>query len=355
MNVPGLVTALSVKGVRTLSSSGYRQNLGGLAPLEMKTETSFDIASLTKIIVTTNLIMIMVDEGSIKLTDQIREFFPAWNTLEKQDITIKHLLEHRSGLIPWRPLYISCSNQEKAHSQISKLPLINQINSRRIYSDLGFMILGFLIEKIYQADLSTIFKNIFVDKLGFIDTQYSSPVSMDNVAATSIGDKIEYEMVSSGFPYLVPEKVQDFQSWRSEPLAGQVNDGNAFQLFGGVSGHAGLFSTARDLMGICEIYLASFKSDNIFKQSTVLSFSKPGLDPMQGLGFRNWRISTEMGEQIVYGHTGFTGVGLGFIPGLDFAALMLTNRLHTMEEAVKTEDVWLPFLESSLRRLIHEI
>ena len=121
-------------------------------------------------------------------------------------------------------------------------------------------------------------------------------------------------------------------------------------MFNGTSSHAGLFSDATDLLNLTGIYLDAFDEDRVFKSKTLRGFLEVGLDPMQCMGFRTWPITTKDGEVMIYGHTGFTGVAFGFSPQLNFSAVMLTNRLHTQSEIIKTDDMWIPFLESSLLR-----
>jgi CubicO group peptidase (beta-lactamase class C family) len=198
--------------------------------------------------------------------------------------------------------------------------------------------------------VAEIFENNLKGIMGLKNTQFSTPTNSDNVAATSFGDSYEMNMISTGIPYQVSEKVDEFSNWRHHILDGEINDGNAFHLFNGTSSHAGLFSDATDLLNLAGIYLDAFNDDRVFKSKTLRGFLEVGLDPMQCMGFRTWPITTKDGEVIIYGHTGFTGVAFGFSPQLNFSAVMLTNRLHTQSEIIKTDDMWIPFLESSLLR-----
>jgi len=159
-------------------------------------------------------------------------------------------------------------------------------------------------------------------------------------------------MISSGIPYKVPEVIEEFSNWRSHILSGEINDGNTFHLFNGISSHAGLFSDATDLINLSRYYLDAFDQDNVFSSKTLRLFLERSSDPMQCVGFRTWTIPTKNGDVLMYGHTGFTGVAFGFSPELDFSAVMLTNRLHSQEELVKTEELWIPFLENSLSKIM---
>ena len=349
MQPPGLVSATTINGIRNFSSQGLRRSLDIPAPLPMSVETSFDIASITKILFTTNLFMYLVDRSEIQISDPVCRYLPQWNTSEKSQITVEHLLNHRSGLEPWRPLYINCDSPLDAHHWIASHPLTREVNATRIYSDLGFITLGAVLEEIFQKDLVSLLNEVLKPIFPFAHSQFAKPIDLANVAATSRGDIVEYTMVKTGDPYSIPERVDGFRNWRKNVLVGEVNDGNSFHLFSGASSHAGIFSTAEDLIQMCEIYLNSFSDNGLFKSSTIKQFCSPSIDPIQNLGFRNWYVQTAKGVEHVIGHTGFTGAAIGFVPDLNFGAVLLSNRLHTDEIPVKTEDVWLPFLENSLR------
>lgn len=349
MNLPGIVTSAISKGSIVSTVEGSRQIIEGES-LPMNIETIFDVASLTKIIFTTNAFMLLVDAEMVDLEDSVSRFLPEWNTSEKSGITISHLLSHRSGLEQWKPFYITSSDETEVLQKITSMPLKFPINVSRNYTDLGFMVLGIIAKKVFGKDYEKILNDEIKSRISIPNTSFSKPVNFSNVAATSKGDAYEFEMVSTGIPYPVQEKAETFTRWRKHYLMGEINDGNSFHVFGGFAGHAGVFSNAPDILKLCKTYLDSYSINGVFKSVTLRKFLQPGLDPMQGLGFRNWIIQTEAGAQTVYGHTGFTGTAFGFIPEEDFAAVMLTNRLHTSEKAVKTEDLWLPFLESSLER-----
>ncbi len=350
MNHVGRVVATSKNGIHEITALGSRVEIGVDKPLPVMDETIFDLASITKILATTNLIMNLVDQKIVNVTDPVCRYLPGWNSSEKSKIRIHHLLSHRSGLPPWRPLYINHMDKSEAFSAIEKLALDTRIDSVRSYSDLGFMVLGQIIETLYQEGLELVFASKLKGILNLNRTSFAIPLEMTNVAGSSIGDIHEFNMVASGNPYPVSEKVSDFVRWRKHVLVGEVNDGNAYHIFNGVSGHAGLFSTAKDILKVCEIYLQSYKDDSFFKRNTIRDFTEPGRDSLQGLGFRNWKILVDGREHLVFGHTGFTGVSFGFIPEIEFSLVMLTNRLHTYGEPIKTEELWLSCLNDSLSR-----
>lgn len=348
----GSVAAWEFQGEITTSIEGNRRSIGSESIESMDYKTSFDVASLTKIIFTTNMMMRSIDRGMLTVNDCVGRFIPDWNDFGKDKITIKQLLEHQSGLQPWLPLYIRSKSQGQALKRIAQSQLICEPGTKRVYSDLGYIILGQILSNVYALDLTEIFETDLKPVLGLNATQFALPINPINVAATSLGDNYELNMVSSGAPYPVSEKADEFSHWRTHFLQGEVNDGNAYHLFNGASSHAGIFTDCNDILKICRIYLNTYQQDEEFKKQTLKEFLIIGSDPMQCLGFRTWMVPTPKGEVIIYGHTGFTGVAFGFSPELNFAAVMLTNKLHTNEEIVKTDDLWIPFLVSSLSKIM---
>jgi hypothetical protein len=350
MKTWGAVYASNFQGETITSLAGNRRSIDCDTPQKVDLQTQFDVASLTKIVFTTNMVMLAVDQGLLKVDDPVRRYLPAWGSADKERISIRDLLEHQSGLQPWLPLYVRSKSSAEAYEVIVKSKLACEPRKKRIYSDLGFIVLGQILSTIYKSTVAEIFDNNLKGIMGLKNTQFSAPTNSDNVAATSFGDSYEMNMISTGIPYQVSEKVDEFSNWRHHILDGEINDGNAFHLFNGTSSHAGLFSDATDLLNLAGIYLDAFNDDRVFKSKTLRGFLEVGLDPMQCMGFRTWPITTKDGEVIIYGHTGFTGVAFGFSPQLNFSAVMLTNRLHTQSEIIKTDDMWIPFLESSLLR-----
>jgi len=348
----GAVFATSFQGKISNSSQGYRRSLDCEAPEKMDFQTQFDVASLTKIIFTTNMLMLSVDRNLLNIEDPVHKYLPGWKVADKDKITVRNLLEHQSGLQPWLPLYVRSKTADDAFDVIAQSPLIGQPGEKRVYSDLGFIVLGQILKSIYGSSLEEIFEKELKPELNLTSTQFARPARHDNVAATSVGDSYEMNMISSGIPYDVPEVIEEFDNWRSHILSGEINDGNAFHLFNGISSHAGLFSDATDLINLTRTYLDSFHQDNVFSSNTLHLFLEISSDPMQCVGFRSWTVPTKKSNVLMYGHTGFTGVAFGFSPELDFSAVMLTNRLHSQEELVKTEEQWIPFLESSLSKIL---
>jgi CubicO group peptidase (beta-lactamase class C family) len=340
--VPGYLFATTKKGIRSYSANGARQCFGIAEELPVTVNTKFDLASLTKIVGTTASLLHLIELGELQVTDLACKYLESWQGTDKSEITIAELLSHQSGLAEWRPLYFTDDLQENVAKQISRIPLTYPRNSGRRYSDLGFISLGEIVKAITKKDLPTAFAELVFNPLGMHNTSFA-PVTGE-IAATSLGDWYEKNMVATNTPYKVDLKVSAFSNWREEYLVGQANDGNSFHRLGGIAGHAGLFSTAEDLLIFAEAIVA-----NKWQAHNFLAVQG---DPMQGLGFRNWRTPTRTGEEIFWGHTGFTGIALGIAPDHQSAALLLTNRLHAKGEATPTEELWQPFLQDFCAQIV---
>jgi CubicO group peptidase (beta-lactamase class C family) len=325
----GKIVASSIDGVRTIEREGLRNE-----DLPVTDNTACDLGSVTKIVATTSILMKIIEKQMISIDDEVAKFLPEWDRYPKV-VTLRDLLEHQSGLTEWRPLYISQKSADSARQVIANKGYKH--SSGRHYSDLGFITLGNVICQALTTDLESAFNEWVSTPLGLASTQFAKPVDSTNVFASSYGDHAEMEMLRSQIPYPTSEKLEDFSRWRSEVLQGEVNDGNTFHLYGGVSGHAGLFSTAADLLNYGEEILKSLKGEGYFDQNVLSTFLTVGRDPMQGLGFRNW---IHHGDIEYWGHTGFPGVTLGFSPHQERVVVLLTNRLLTREAPEKTEEIF---------------
>lgn len=350
--VPGLVLGLSIEGKREVSAHGSRQVFGVESPLAMGTHTSFDLGSITKILGTTAALMHLVDSGTISVDDRVKKFLPTWEGTDKDQIVLRDLLRHRSGLWEWRPLYIHSQDPTEALQIIAQTPLRYPVDEGRHYSDFGFITLGQVLSKVAGQGLSESIVNLVLKPLHLNSTHFATPVSPESVAATSFGDSIEKEMVTSKTPYPVPEEAGDFENWRNHILVGEVNDGNAFHVFGGTSGHAGLFSTADDLLTFGETMNTSFREGGPYSKEITREFLANGPDVGQQLGFRSWTDTDRGVTCVFFGHTGFPGTVVAFSPSHECVIVLMTNRLHVEGLAIPTEILWQPFM-SSIHKKLH--
>jgi CubicO group peptidase (beta-lactamase class C family) len=349
---PGLVFALSVKGEREIVSMGSRQIFEVESPLPMTADTCFDLGSITKVFATTAALMRAIENKEISLSDKASRFLSGWSRTDKAEITIRDLLLHRSGLWEWRPLYINVQDPAEVVDHIAIMPLRYPVNQGRHYSDLGFISLGQILTSIAGEKLGvTITQSVFAP-LNIERTQFAHPTEKKFVAATSLGDSIEKKMVESKVPYPVPDDAGKFKRWRDRLLVGEVNDGNSYHLFDGVSGHAGLFAPAEDLVIFGEALISSAKGTGLFSPTIANEFLTDGPDEGQCLGFRSWSDTAGRCMADFVGHTGFPGTVLALLPSHDCVAVLLTNRLHVQGLPVPTEELWRPLM-SAVHRALH--
>jgi serine-type D-Ala-D-Ala carboxypeptidase len=309
------------------------QNKPLLHPVRMTSDCLFDLASLTKVVGTTTSIMLLVDRGVIKVDDRVGKYLSAFDMGEKKQITIRHLLTHTAGLITWYPLFYRAHNKQQAYKLIDDLPLAFPVGKSRHYSDLGFILLGEIIEKVSGMPLDQFDKkNVFIP-LGMLHTTYKPLASgrFSKFAATSHGNPYETRMVhDTSLGFVFPEINPDqWNGWRTYTLRGEVNDGNAWYALNGVSGHAGLFSTVDDLQKLINMLMNKGRvgGKQLISEKTVNMFLKQD-EFKNGLGWMMDPAEPFMKDAPSgsFGHTGFTGTSIVVVPSLKVSVILLINR-----------------------------
>lgn len=334
---PGAVLLVAKGGtVLHRRAYGYAQkySFNGIKladPEPMTPEHLFDVASMTKVFATTFAVMLLVDGGALDLDEFLYRYMDGFASGEKRKIRIRHLLGHTAGLAPWKPVYYHASNRNAAREYIGSLPLKYPVGSGRHYSDLGFMILGYVIEDITGTSLDLFLKEHLYDPLGLTHTTFRPLMgNYSNMAATSHGNPFERRMVADDrFGYRCDEDPGDFHGWRQYTLRGEVNDGNACHAHGGVAGHAGLFSTVDDLKILADLLIAggSFKGTGYVKPETVKIFlEKDEFGGGLGWSLNPGFIKAEGAPEGTFGHTGFTGCNVVVIPQTKIVIILLTNK-----------------------------
>lgn len=293
----------------------------------------FDLASLTKVVATTTGIMLLIDQHKLKLDDAVSQFIPEFSAPDKKTITIRHLLTHTSGIMEWYPMYYRAKSRQEVYRLISQMPLKYVIGQDRHYSDLGFTLLGQIIEVISKQPLEKFVQEAIFNPLRMNNTMYL-PVKNNfqgPIAATSLGNPYEKRMVyDTILGFTVPDLDPDsWNGWRRYVLIGEVNDGNAWYAGKGVSGAAGLFSTVKDLQIFLDFMMHPEKtkliSPDVLRQFLTQDQWKNGLGWMMDPG-SSFMKNAPTGT---FGHTGFTGTSLVVIPSADLSMILLTNRQHT--------------------------
>jgi serine-type D-Ala-D-Ala carboxypeptidase len=305
-------------------------------PEKMRVNTLFDIASLTKVIGTTTSIMLLADRGKINIDDPVCRYIKAFDTPEKSMITIRHLLTHTAGLCEWYPLYYFISDKEEGYKLIGELPLKFPVGEQRRYSDLGFVLLGEIIELVSGLPLEKFMKQNIFTPLGMKNTTFNplKTPGHKRIAATSPGNPYEKRMVYDSTLGFTSKETdpESWNGWRDYILKGEVNDGNAWYAFRGISGAAGLFSTADDLEKLVDMLVNRGRAGS--KQfisyaviETFLTKDKFG----NGLGWMMDPANSFMrnAPEGSFGHSGFTGPGISVIPGDKISVIFLINRQNT--------------------------
>ncbi len=308
---------LVAKGAEILHR-GFYGNATLLPTPEPVTETTlWDIASLTKPLATASLALVSMKEKGLSLSSHAARYLPLLDTEDKKKITIRHLLKHTSGLPAWRPYFEDVAREHPERvgkresrdvylEKIAREPLEATVSYKKVYSDLGFILLGILLEDFWGKGLDTLFEEKVAGPLGMRNTFYApvgagSPRPSTQFAAT------------------------EDSAWRGRLLRGEVHDDNAYTL-GGVAGHAGIFSNVDDL----HRFLLSVREgrDGAKKNDAKLGWDSP--EP------KNSQAGSHFSKNSI-GHLGYSGCSMWMDLDQDFHVILLTNRVHptSKNEAIK--------------------
>jgi uncharacterized protein YbbC (DUF1343 family)/CubicO group peptidase (beta-lactamase class C family) len=319
--LPGAVVLIGRRD-RTIyeKAIGNRALVPATEPMTL--DTMFDLASLTKVVATTTSVMMLVEEGKIRLSDRVSSFIPGFERYGKADITVRHLMTHMSGLRPDVDLGEAWSGSEAAISiAVEEVPTFPP-GERFVYSDINYFLLGEIVRHVSGQTLDRFSHDRVFAPLGMTDTMYLPPANLrGRIAPTENCTPLGWPCETAG----------------SSMLRGVVHDPTARRM-GGVAGHAGLFSTAADLAIFCRMLLDGgvYRGTRILSPLTVAKMTTPATAPgdrnVRGLG---WDIdsvySSNRGELLPlgsFGHTGFTGTSLWIDPVTGMFVVFLSNRVH---------------------------
>jgi serine-type D-Ala-D-Ala carboxypeptidase len=310
------------------------------------TQTIYDLASLTKPLVTGLLCSRWIELGELTLDSSVSHYLPEFERTDRQMITVRELLTHTSGLPAWRPLYLLAENEpERALGVIANLDLEYKPGTKVVYSDLGFIALGFLIERLAHNRLAQVAATEIINALKLAHTFFNPEVALQTgIAACETGNAYEREMCEQSGD-------GEFKDSRRSLIWGNVHDGNAFFL-GGAAGHAGLFSTAAETLILAQQFLGNLSK--LLKKETCQLFRQnmtPGLEEARTIA---WQLAqspeSTAGTDVPpdsFGHTGFTGTSCWIDPQHERVFILLTNRTHAHA---------LPFANiNSVRRQFHSL
>ena len=272
--------------------------------------TIYDLASLTKVVGTTTAVMLLYDDEKIQLDEPVKTYLPEFSGGNKDSVTVRMLLEHRSGLPAGRDLWRIASSPADARRAVLETPLAFKPGRFEEYSDLGADVLGFIVERVSGESLDSFLDKRVFKPLNMTETSFRpSPLVRSQIAPTELNPP------------------------RGYPLRGEVHDENAYAL-GGIAGHAGIFSTAADLSVFAQMMLngGEYQGTRLIKESTVGLFTKNTAS--RGTRALGWDTCGHQGScgkylgENAFGHTGFTGTSLWIDPERQMFVILLTNRVH---------------------------
>jgi CubicO group peptidase (beta-lactamase class C family) len=277
--------------------------------------TLWDLASLTKVVALTTALMQLVERGAIDLDVPVTRYLPEFVGDGKERVTVRHLLTHSSGLPAWRALYQEAPGRDSALALVLATPLEAAPGTRMVYSDLGAILLGQIVARVSGQPFDRYVATRIFEPLGMRETVYRPAAALrERVAPT------------------------EFDPWRGRQVRGEVHDENTVAL-GGISSHAGLFSTARDLTRFARMMLAGGTLDGarVVGPETIAQFTavqNPALSH-RALGWETANGTNSGGHLLssrAFGHTGFTGTSMWIDPQANLFILLLSNRVNPTRE-----------------------
>jgi CubicO group peptidase (beta-lactamase class C family) len=304
--------------------------------LAMRRDTIFDLASLTKPLATTTAIMLLAEEGSVSLDDPVAKSLPSFADRGKEKVTIRHLLCHAAGLKPWRGFHELLIEKERKTGErligtkegrdwiidrVLRSALVHEPGAAAVYGDLDFIVLGALVEAVANQPFDEFCDSRIFTRLAMHDTRFF-PIPVDG---------------SPAVPDALRRRVAATENcpWRERIIWGEVHDPNASAM-GGVAGHAGLFSTADDVMRFAQLFLDAWHGRNpSLPTERVREFSTRQGMPADSDWALGWDTPTagasSSGRHFSVhsvGHLGFTGTSLWIDLERELIVVMLTNRVH---------------------------
>ena len=283
-------------------------------------DTVFDLASLTKVICTATLMMRAVDDGLLRLDDSVRQWIHEWRGGDRDEVTLRDLLAHSAGLTAYLPYYRNLTGRAEFEAAIATSPLEYTPRTKAIYSDLGFILLGFILEDAAQAGRGP----------GALNPATLLAAQFRRVASYVTEDPLTFMPPR---PWRDRTAPTEHDTWRGRTLTGEVHDENAWAL-GGVAGHAGLFGTAAAVGAFARAVLRTIRGGSVLgAPATMRTFMERTAVPgsSRALGWDTMLPTSSCGTMMsatAIGHTGFTGTSLWIDWERDLYVVLLTNRVH---------------------------
>ncbi|MDR7482500.1 MAG: serine hydrolase domain-containing protein [Armatimonadota bacterium] len=336
---PGAVVAVRQEG-RWLAHAAFGRAQVVPRPRPMTLDAVFDLASLTKPLATAAVVLDLWSRRRLDLDAAVAVYLPAFGHGAHAAVTVRHLLVHTAGLPAWEPLYLpaagaprglrhrACRTVAEATRRIAATPLAAPPGARVEYSDLGFIALGYLVERVAGEPLDRLVRRLVARPLGLRTLRYRPPASWRCVA-TETGNAYERQRAAE-------QGLGARFRWRTHVLRGEVHDGNAWYVGRGVAGHAGLFGTAADVARAGEAWLGGGVADGarLLPAEVIAEATRDHTGDAQpgrrGLGWAlaGWPFAGRRASPAAFGHTGFTGTSLLVDPARALVIVLLTNRVH---------------------------
>lgn len=326
---PGGVLQVTVGG-KTVhrSAHGYTSLLP--PGRKVTVATCFDLASLTKVLAATPLVLDLIQRGRLKLRDPAHRYLPGYTGEGREAVTLAHLLEHTAGLPAWRAYYeevaavgggawlATAKGQRSVRELVASQAPEEAPGTRALYSDLGFILLDWVIEEVAGQPADLLFRFRLARRL-----------RLDNLFYIDLKSRARARAARRGRVFAATERCP----WRGRTLSGEVHDDNAYAM-GGVSGHAGLFGDAEAVSKVASAWLDSYRGRaSIFAGELTRRFWQRSRVPgsTRTLGFDTPSVERRFGPRSV-GHAGFTGTSLWIDPDRELIVVLLCNRVHPSRE-----------------------
>jgi CubicO group peptidase (beta-lactamase class C family) len=335
--IPGAVVLAEMRRDGELLEHASVRGLAVVRPerIPMARETIFDLASLTKVLATTTAMLMLCGDGAVALDDPVARFLPHFGEMQKDEVTLRHLLTHSSGLRPWRAFHEPLLERERKKGEriigtaaakewvvesICRSGLVHERGTAAVYGDLDFIILGAVVEAVSQQPLDVFCRERIFDPLGLAHTGFV-PIPE--------GGGLPPDSLRRGFA------ATENCPWRGRILWGEIHDPNA-SVMGGVAGHAGLFAPADDVLRFARVVLDAWhgRSDALPPDLLRVFLTRQNL-PENSDWALGWDTPTpgasssgRFFSRNSVGHLGFTGTSLWIDLDREAIVVMLTNRVH---------------------------
>ncbi len=337
---PGAQIAI-VRDGKLIASRGFGRQTYDLSSPEITTSTIYDLASVTKVAATTVVAMKLYEMKKIRLDIPVSSYLPDFRGGLKDSVTVRHLLTHSAGIRGWDKLWEHGPEPQDAIKYIIELPLEYTPGDSMVYSDLGIILVGEIIRTVTGKSIDQLAEEMIYRPMGMKNTYYNPPEELwPGIAPTEIGGNLNRGLIH-----------------------GTVHDENTWFL-GGISTHAGLFSTAEDLAALSQMLINGgiYRHHRFFKPQTIRTWTTPQNMPEGSDRALGWDTPSQKGSSAgdyfskgSFGHLGFTGTSIWIDPNRKIAIILLTNRVYPTRERGGIYEIRRKFYNAAMRSLLTDM